>query len=150
MTDRDHAIPDGYKPVYNVGFNAYFGPILGRPGEDGAPSHFLFQTREHHLNGAGMIHGGVLMAVADVVLGTAVTDVVGRIPVATISLNCDFVAAGKPGVLIEGRAEVTRRTRTVVFVEGDLYVREADGGERVLLTATGIWKILGALGETAR
>jgi acyl-coenzyme A thioesterase PaaI-like protein len=53
-----------------------------------------------------------------------------------LSLNCDFVSAGEPGERVEGRAIVTRATRSVMFMSGTLTV-----GERVLMTATGVYAV---------
>lgn len=138
----DAAPPSGYEPVFNVGFNAYVGPIWRKPGEGEAPDSFLFEVREHHLNGGGFVHGGMLMALADVVLGVTVSRAVGGAPCATVSLNCDFVAAAKQGDRIEGEARITRRTRSVVFVSGELHTQTEGAARTTLLTATGIWKIL--------
>ncbi len=134
MTD----IPEGYAPVWNEGFNAYVGPFYGRPRDDGSV-HFFVDVRDDHMNGAGMVHGGMMMAFADAVLGTAVSISVDNAPCATMTLNTDFVAAGQNGIRLEGEAEITRATRSVVFVSGRIYQ-----GDKTLLTASGIWKILGA------
>ncbi len=131
-------IPEGYAAVWNEGFNAYVGPFYGRPNDDDSV-HFFLELRDEHMNGAGMAHGGLLMAFADAVLGTAVSLSVDGAPCATMTLNTDFVAAAKLGERVEGEAEVTRKTRSVVFVQGRLFV-----GDKTLMTATGIWKILGA------
>lgn len=138
----DAAPPPGYEPVFNEGFNAYVGPIWRKPGAGETPDRFLFEVREHHLNGGGFLHGGMLMALADVVLGVTVSRAIGGAPCATVTLNCDFVSAGKRGDRIEGEAHITRRTRSVVFVSGELYTNAAGEARRTLMTAMGIWKIL--------
>lgn len=133
--------PPGYVPVFHEGFNAHVGPVMRKQGEGGAPDHFRFRVEPHHLNVNGILHGGMLMALADVVLGCTATEATGA-ACSTVSLNCDFVAAGRAGDLIEGTAKVDRKTRTMAFVSGDLYVKDTDGARRTLMTATGIWKIL--------
>lgn len=131
-------IPEGYAPAWNEGFNKYVGPFYGKAREDGSV-HFFTDLREEHLNGTGVVHGGFLMAFADAVLGTAVSLAVEGVPCATMTLNTGFIAAAKPGGRIEGEADVTRRTRSVVFVQGRVYA-----GDKTLMTASGIWKVLGA------
>jgi acyl-coenzyme A thioesterase PaaI-like protein len=79
------------------------------------------------------------MAFADAVLGTAVNLAIDGAPSATMTLNTDFISTAKALERVEGEAEVTRRTRSVVFVQGRVYA-----GDKTLLTATGIWKVLGA------
>jgi len=131
-------IPEGYAPVWNEGFNAYVGPFYGMPREDGSV-HFILDLREEHLNGGEVAHGGLMMAFADAALGTAVSLAVDGAPTATMTLNTDFVSSAGKGTRIEAEAEVTRATRSVVFVAGRVYV-----GEKTLMTASGIWKVLGA------
>lgn len=126
-----------YEPIFNVGFNAYVGPIYRKLSEDPALSHhYIFDVRNEHLNGSGFTHGGLLMTVVDAILGSTVAHRVGHM-CTTISLNCDFISAAKEGERIEGRASITRQTRSVVFVGGQLCVQD-----RTLMTASGIWKVL--------
>jgi uncharacterized protein (TIGR00369 family) len=130
-------IPPGYAPVFDLGFNAHIGKIYRKLAEeDGQPHHYVFDVQPHHLNASGFIHGGALSTLADVVLGSTVAHAVGHM-CSTVSLNCEFLAAAGLGERIEGAANITRQTRSVVFVSGSLFV-----GERTLLTASGIWKIL--------
>ncbi|MCE9523459.1 MAG: PaaI family thioesterase [Alphaproteobacteria bacterium] len=128
--------PAGYKPVLNEsGFNKYVGPVWQAP--DG--SDFLFDIREEHLNGGGALHGGMMMALADIVMGRTVRDALDGAKALTISLNCDFIGPSKLGERIRGTATITRKTRSIVFINCELKV-----DSRMILTATGIWKILGS------
>lgn len=125
----------GYAEVFpEAGFNAFVGPVWR--ADDG--SHYVFDVREVHLNGGGTLHGGMAMALADIAMGRTVRDALDGGRALTISLNCDIVSPATLGERITIRAAITRRTRTIVFISGELKV-----GERVVLTATGIWKILG-------
>lgn len=125
-------------------FTEPLGPLFIR--DDG--SGFAFRATERHCNARGVVHGGMLLTFADQVLGLTVQRAVGSVDVATVSLNCDLVAGAVPGDLIEGEAEVTRISRSIVFVRGTL---RCDG--RVLLNASGLWKRLrgqaGPVGEQA-
>lgn len=105
--------------------------------EDG--KRFAFRVDGRHCNDNGVIHGGLLMTLADQVLGLTVVRAIGNKPAATVSLNCDFIAGAMPGDLIEGAAEVTRITRSIVFVQGALF-----RGDQRLLSASGLWKPLRA------
>ena len=129
------AAPEGYVPCpLPVGdFGDSLGPLFMRPDGSGCAC----RMRPGHRNPRGAIHGGVLLWLADQVLGLTVYQATGRTLSATVSLNCDFVEAAFPGDLIEGEARVTRITGSVVFVTGVLR-----RGERVILTASGIWKRL--------
>ncbi len=134
--------PDaGYTPFLNVGFNAHVGPIFCKPpevNEAAEKAHFYLETKAEHANGDGYIHGGLMMGMADTILGARVRIAVEDQRCSTVSLNCDFVAPAKIGDRITGVAWVTRKTRSVVFVSGTLNV-----GGTIVMSATGIWKIVG-------
>ena len=101
-------LPAGYEPVFDLGFNAHLGSIYRKlASPDGDPHHYLFDVAPHHLNTGGFTHGGVLMTLADVVLGSTVAHSVGFM-CSTISLSCDFLAGAKLGDRIEGSATITR------------------------------------------
>jgi len=61
-----------------------------------------------------------------------------RRPQATVQLNVQFIDAVQIGEFVEARCRVVRRTRALVFMSGELVV-----GDRVVATATGVWKTLG-------
>ena len=135
--------PAGYEPVFaDAGFNKYVGPVWRAP--DG--SDFRFTVRDVHMNGGGAIHGGMMMALADITMGKTVHAALapeGQRAM-TVSLNCDFIGAVKLGETIVTQVALTRRTRSIVFVTATLNV-----GARTVMTATGLWKILGSGGEGA-
>jgi uncharacterized protein (TIGR00369 family) len=135
MTATARSAPAGYTIVFgDAGFNKYVGPVWRSP--DGG--EFLFDVREMHLNGGGALHGGMAMALADIVMGRTVRDALGDARALTISLNCDFIGPAKLGDRIHGMATITRKTRSIVFISGELSIEG-----RPILTATGLWKILG-------
>jgi acyl-coenzyme A thioesterase PaaI-like protein len=123
-------------PVDTSGFGAYAGPVLRAESGDA----FLFEIEARHLNGAERLHGGMMMALAAIMLGQVAKETArAKAPdadVKPLSLNCDFVSAGEKGEKVEGRADVTRATRTVLFISGELRV-----GTRILMTATGVYAI---------
>lgn len=133
--EDDGAIPDGYVP--STVPDGTFGRLLGQLYQRRDGGGFAFRVDTRHGNVRGAIHGGMLMTMADQVLGLTVQQAIGGGPTATISLNCDFVSSAKPGDLIEGTAEVTRITRSIVFVQGRLAC-----GDRLILSAAGLWKRL--------
>jgi len=136
MASSTMPVPAGYTEVFpEAGFNAYVGPVWRSP--DG--SEYLFDVREVHLNGGGSLHGGMGMALADIIMGRTVRDALDGAKALTISLSCDIVSGSKLGDRIVGRATITRRTRSIVFIAGELSV-----AGKPIMTATGIWKILGS------
>lgn len=137
MTRDAHEVPRGYAPcrIADGRFAELVGPLYVREGE---PLRFGFRAGAHHGNVRAAVHGGMLMTLADQVLGLTVMHAVGlRTPVVTVSLSCDFVAAAMPGDWIEGEASVTRAARSLVFVRGCLFNERG-----VVLSAAGVWKKL--------
>ena len=55
-----------------------------------------------------------------------------------MQLDVHFVDAVKIGEFVEARCQVVRRTRSLVFMNGELVV-----GDRIVATAKGVWKTLG-------
>ena len=120
------------------GFHKLIGPFYIKG--DGSEFRYGFRADTRHINPAGIIHGGLLMTIMDMVLTTTVIHVTeAQNHVSTISLNCDFLAPITADTWIEGRGEVTRRTRALAFVCGRLQV---DGQD--VVTATGVWRIFSA------
>lgn len=106
--------------------------------EDEAGVRCAFMPRREHLNGGGAIHGGALMSFADFSLfAIAHSALAGAIAV-TLTCNCEFLAAGKPGELAEARGELLRQTRTLIFVRGLI---QQSG--RTLLAFSGTLKKIG-------
>lgn len=128
-----NVMPPGFEPCTMD--DGDFGKSQGQLYWSEDARRFAFRVENRHRNENGMIHGGMLMTLADQVLGLTVVRALGNNPAATVSLNCDFIDGALPGDLIEGEAVVTRITRSLVFVQGSLQC-----GERRLLSASGLWK----------
>ena len=133
----DPALPPGYRAfAYEDPFEDHVGPFGYRVDGGGAIS-FAFRSDGRHANTGGTLHGGMLMTFADYALClTAVWDQPGERCV-TVSCNCEFVAAGEPGAVVEAAGEVVRRTRSLTFVRGQVF-----SGDRVLLNYSAIVKRL--------
>lgn len=138
MADRPHGLPEEAQELSTGGFNVYVGPFYRLPdAEDGAVKRFAFVIADKHMNAAGSVHGGMLMTFADTAMSQ--TSRIGTEAKGgnTIALNCDFVGPGRLGDVVEARVRVSRRARTMVFLSAELYA-----GDRLLLVATGLWKII--------
>ena len=128
------ALPAGYsKYAYNDAFEELVGP-LGYKVE-GDTISFAFRADARHRNTGDSIHGGMLMTFADFALCLTAVWNQPEERCVTVSLNCEFVAAGREGDLIESVCEVVRRTRSLTFVRSTLFV-----GDRILLNFSGIVK----------
>ena len=87
-----------------------------------------------------MLHGGMMMSFASIVLAGAAREAAGS-AVEALSVNCDFTGPGKLGDVVTATAEITRRTRSVVFLSCDVKARGSDGDNRMLMAATGVYKV---------
>lgn len=91
---------------------------------------YLHAERKH-CNTGGMIHGGLLMTMADLALCAACRDgLVGERAI-TVSLNAEFLSAGQEGDFIAAKAELTRRGRSMAFARCLV-----TAGDKTLLTAS--------------
>ncbi len=141
-TDEYAAIPDGFVAAESGGaFARTAGPFF-LPASGGAAC-VAMRAFDRHANPLDWVHGGALMTLADQASGAEASIALGRdARFATVSLNCDFLAPARPGDWIEAEGEVVRRTRSLIFT----HVRVRTG-ETLLMTASGIWKILNQDGE---
>jgi acyl-coenzyme A thioesterase PaaI-like protein len=125
----------GWTMQERTGFSALVGPIWARP--DGAGLAYGFLAEAKHANARGVVHGGMLMTFADQALGRLVSEAVARKPIATIQLDTHFLAPARLGDFVEAHGKITRRTRSIVFIEGTLTVKG-----HAVSRSCGIWKVL--------
>lgn len=87
--------------------------------------------KQEQLQQHGLIHGGMLAALADQTAGTAATTVIAPDQnVLTVELKVNFLRAAAPTPIV-GHGEVIRQGRQLIFTEARIYQEE---DERLLLT----------------
>ena len=137
--------PEGFKLVdFARGrpeptFNTHVGNMYAKRGAKGTRDEFVlgFRVHRHMCNPAGGLHGGMMMTVADLVGTMGGGTLVGlRKFLPTVSMTFDFVAPAKVGDWVEGRAEIVRQTRSLLFTDISLTV-----GKERFLRASQIAKI---------
>ena len=119
------------------GFTSLIGPYGHWVLPDGRFKS-AFTADRRHINAHGVVHGGMLAAFADHMLYEAAHRAACDKPCVTASLTCEFITFCTLGARIEGYAKVTRATRSLVFVTGEILT-----SKHVLVTAHGVWKIVG-------
>jgi len=135
-------IPNGYlyEPSPSA-FPNHVGRIFHKKatGSGSEVEHWTaIRIEPHHVNSWGFAHGGLIAMLGEVATASASWEPGGP-AVVSIELNTHFLRAPKLGQLVETRARVTRRTKSLVFSEAHGF---ADG--ELVYTATGINKILAA------
>lgn len=115
-------------------FIGLVGPIYYRNLGDRTETKLVLERR--HVNPMGSAHGGLLMTLMDITLGSTAGASVGFGGVyPTVQLNCNFLAAAMMGEELRGEAEVQRMTKTLAFVNGRLLV-----GDRIIMTASSVFR----------
>lgn len=135
-TPPNFGLPSGWEPFPDEGFIDLVGPIMMRRTATGLRS-FGFVAAQKHANLIGVVHGGMLMTLADRALGLASWDAAEGRPCVTIQFDMQFVSSAKMGDFVEMTPEIVRLTSSLVFMRGDLKV-----GDRTVGAANGVWKIL--------
>ena len=119
-------------------FNESAGPFWVRGAPPGREVGLIGEER--HGNGhVGTVHGGVLMTFADIALGVGVVDAAGTRDCVTLQLQMQFARAAPIGSFLTCRPELVRRTSQIVFMRGLIMA-----GTRVIASADGMWKLIGA------
>lgn len=120
-------------------FNSHVGDLYCKRGTKGTRDEFVlgFRVAQHMCNPAGGLHGGMMMMAADLVGTMGGGALVGlRKFLPTVSMTCDFVAPARIGDWVEGRPELVRQTRSLLFTNIYLTV-----GDEKILRASAIAKI---------
>ncbi|MEM6679799.1 MAG: PaaI family thioesterase [Pseudomonadota bacterium] len=135
--DLDPALP--WRSVQGTGFNSLVGPF--EIARDGDAWIARLTLEDRHINVGGVCHGGVLMTMADIAMGTATFEAGERHPCATIEMDCHFLAAAKHGQTMLCEARQLRRARSLSFMGCTIW-----SGGRQVLRGSGIWKYLDSRG----
>jgi uncharacterized protein (TIGR00369 family) len=136
-------LPPGFAEIPPMsGFGRAMGPWYEKT--ENGKGILGFRAGERHINRLGIIHGGMMMAFADVVLSEAQRRVTGR-PSVTMRMAVDFVSPARLGDWIEGVGEVTRSTRNLVFVRARIW-----RGKHTLMTASGVFNFIRPRGEDGK
>ena len=119
-----------------AGFMKHNGGLLFRT----ISSHeYQFKTiiKENHLNAAGITHGGFISAFIDAGGGTAAHRSADNNPCVTISLELKFISAVRLGQELIGNTKIQKKTKSMVFLTCELTAEN-----KIVATASGVWKIL--------
>jgi acyl-coenzyme A thioesterase 13 len=124
--------PDGFVPYRRSSpYLDLIGPVY--ESADG-PLALGLWLDERHTNARGFVHAGLLVALADTVLGHTIGRTPGTPPLVTVSLTTDFTGSAHPGSWLEGSAEVRKQGSRVAFANTSFH---ADG--RLVMAASGIF-----------
>lgn len=118
VTPENHPpAPDGFiVQTHRRNFAWHSGPFYFRkePTEPGVG----FFSDARHANGFDVVHGGMLLTLADMALFDACFRKFGRFRAVTLTLNSEFLAPAPLGEFIEAKAEVVGGGKTIVMLRG--------------------------------
>jgi len=124
----------GWEPYASSGFFKGLGQTWCKT-VNGKPL-FGIEAGEDHLNGKGIVHGGFLLTMLDQAISMTAIDSCDGALMVTLQMDSQFVGAAKAGDFIEGDATITRKTRSLLFLRGELRV-----DDRILVSGQGIMKL---------
>ncbi len=129
-------IPEGFRRLeVTDDFLGLIGPLWCKP--EGDVLRVGLPLEKRHGNPMGWAHGGLLVTVADMVMGAGSSYATGIMwPHPTVSMATEFVKGARLGQWLEGTARIARRTINFCFCSCDLVC----GGE-VVLMASGVFKV---------
>lgn len=132
-----NSVPRGFVPIKSSNlFGGRNGPVYEKTPDDDGGWVRGFLAEQKHCNAGGYVHGGMLMTFADIFFSRAALEVADP-PFVTLRMGCDFVSPAFSGTWIEGRAQVTKRGREIIFLEGQITSRH-----KIVMNVTGQFKIL--------
>jgi uncharacterized protein (TIGR00369 family) len=132
-------VPPGFRKIEASGFAEANGPWFEKI-EDGRLIRG-FRPGPQHSNSHGIVHGGMLAAFLDSVMGSTVFHVLERRCV-TVRLSVDYLMPGRVGDWIQGEAELLGHDAQMAQVRGHLYGRRHD-----VLAGLGAFALLSRLRE---
>src|SRR5689334_22218378 len=126
--------PEGFAPHFRKSpVTEPWEPLYSRR-LDGGAVQIGFRLREAHCNSRGLLHGGVVAALADNAMGLSC---VGAMPapqgLVTVSLAVDYIGSAKTGQWLQIEPRVLRTGRSMAFADALI---TADGATIARASAT--------------
>jgi uncharacterized protein (TIGR00369 family) len=114
--------PEGFEPHFRQSpLTAPWEPIYSRRLDDRVV--IGLHAREPHTNSRGMVHGGMIAALADNAMGLSCVEVLTRAGnkpaggLVTVSMATDFIGAAKLGQWVAFDTQYVKTGRTLCFAQ---------------------------------
>jgi uncharacterized protein (TIGR00369 family) len=128
-----HAVPDGYEPHFRRSpFTDPWEPLYSQRTDRAVI--LALRLAKPHTNSRGLIHGGLIAALADNAMGYSCGQVMsrgvggemgGQSSLVTISLAVDFIGSAQIGQWLAVESEVIRTGHTICFAQSLIKADEA-------------------------
>src|SRR6185369_7479272 len=133
----DAAVPEGFEPHFRKSpMTDPWEPLYSKRTEKAVI--IGLRLAKPHTNGRGLVHGGLIAALADNAMGYSCAQAMDwRSSLVTISLSVDFVASGQVGQWLAVETDVIRTGSTICFAQSlikadDVVIARANGTFRVV------------------
>ena len=120
----------------NTGFMSHLGG-LSLKKFDAYNFEFSVIVKDIHLNSGEIAHGGFLSTITDTGMGTAAHMLTENSRCVTISLDIKFLSAALLSQTLKGKVKIQKKTKSLIFI-----TCEVSNFEGIVITASGVWKIL--------
>ena len=133
MVSHEH-VPAGFAPVTRTSpFSELLGPVYSTGS--GLELSLGMHAQSKHSNMRGIVHGGVLAALADMALGyTLAFSSDPPTGLVTANLTIDYAGSAKIGDWMHTRTDVQRQGGRLAFANCYIYV-----GEQRIVRASGVF-----------
>jgi uncharacterized protein (TIGR00369 family) len=143
MTDTTpHAVPDGYEPHFRKSpFTDPWEPLYSKRTDRAVV--LGLRLAKPHTNSRGLIHGGLIAALADNAMGYSCGQAIsglmgGQSSLVTISLAVDFIGTAQIGQWLVVESDVIRTGHTICFAQSlikadDAVIARANATFRVVM-----------------
>jgi uncharacterized protein (TIGR00369 family) len=129
-------VPPGFEPhIRKSPVTDPWEPLYAK--REGEAFSLGLRIAHSHCNARGLLHGGVISALADNAMGLACVTRMEGVSALTVSLSVDFLSVGRIGQWLEVRAVPAKLGRTLAFADARI---EADG--EVLAKAAATFRII--------
>jgi uncharacterized protein (TIGR00369 family) len=111
-------IPAGFEPHFRKSpLTDPWEPLFSRRTDKAV--HIGLRLAKPHTNSRGLIHGGLIAALADNAMGYSCAQALdGQRSLVTVSLAVDFIGTAKIGQWLSIETEVIRTGSTICFAQG--------------------------------
>jgi uncharacterized protein (TIGR00369 family) len=134
---NDTHIPEGFEPHFRKSpFTDPWEPLYSKKTEKAVIMGL--RLARPHTNARGLIHGGLIAALADNAMGYSCAQAMGwASSLVTISLAIDFVGSAEIGQWLSVESEVIRTGSTICFAQSLIKADEA-----VIARSSGTFRVV--------
>ena len=116
-------VPPGFEPhIRKSPVTDPWEPLYAK--REGEAFSLGLRIAHSHCNARGLLHGGVISALADNAMGLACVTQMEGVSALTVSLSVDFLSVGRSGQWLAVRGVPAKLGRTLAFADAQI---EADG-----------------------